>query len=212
MNNLVIGGTLCTHRDIHRLTWNSLYLREKNQIDHLMINGIWRHTLLDVRVKRSVNVCNDDHLVTALIKITLKKAEERPNTQARFDIQRLRDNTVKAAFISDLRNKFQILQHISNEGEETSVDSTWKQVAESYTESSKKKLGLRKRNTNKDWIQQETLIAIEERKEIKKRCCRSSPHDCARGKRSCIVRPTRESRSLHAVTRTLTLTHQLRMR
>ena len=41
MNNLVIGGTLFTHRDIHKLTWTSPNGRDKNQIDHLMINGTW---------------------------------------------------------------------------------------------------------------------------------------------------------------------------
>ena len=40
MNNLVIGGTLFTHLDIHKLTWNSPNGRDSNQIDHLMINGI----------------------------------------------------------------------------------------------------------------------------------------------------------------------------
>ncbi|XP_062609155.1 craniofacial development protein 2-like [Saccostrea cucullata] len=165
MNNLVIGGTLFTHPDIHKLTWNSPNGRDKNQIDHLMINGMWRRSLLDVRVKRSADIGSDHHLVTALIKIKLKKA----NTQTRFDIQRLRENTVKVAFISELRNRFQILQDAYDEDEEANVDNTWKQVTQLYTESSKKKLGFRKRNTNKNWIQQETLIAIEERKKIKKK-------------------------------------------
>ncbi|XP_061166428.1 craniofacial development protein 2-like [Saccostrea echinata] len=141
MNNLVIGGTLFTHRDIHKLTSNSPDGRDKNQIDLLMINGMWRRSLIDVRVKRSADVGSDHHLVTALIKIKLKKTEKHSK----------------------------ILQDIADEGGETNVDNTWKQVAQLYTESSKKKLGLRKRNTNKDWIQQETLIAIEERKEIKKK-------------------------------------------
>jgi translation initiation factor 2B subunit (eIF-2B alpha/beta/delta family) len=65
------------------------------------------------------------HLVTAHIKIKLKKTEARPNVQAHFDTQRLRDNTVKVTFISDLiRNRFQILQGISDAGKETSVNNT----------------------------------------------------------------------------------------
>ncbi|XP_061196599.1 uncharacterized protein LOC133204872 [Saccostrea echinata] len=50
---------------------------------------MWRRSLLDVRVKRSADVGSDHHLVTALIKIKLKKAKARPKTQARFEIQRL---------------------------------------------------------------------------------------------------------------------------
>ena len=51
MNNLVIGGTLFPHQDIHKQTWRSASGRDKNQIDHLMISGMWKHSLLDVRVK-----------------------------------------------------------------------------------------------------------------------------------------------------------------
>lgn len=166
MNNLVIGGTLFTHQDIHKLTWNSPNGRDKNQIDHLMINGMWRRSLLDVRVKRSADVGSDHHLVTALIQMKLKKNNARSATQARFDTQRLRDNTMKATFISELRNRFSILQNVNDQQD---VDTAWKQVAAIYTESSKESIGHREKKTKKDWIQQETLDAINERREIKKR-------------------------------------------
>ena len=52
MNNLVIGGTLFPHRNIHKLTWNSPNGIDRNQFDHLMINGKWRRSLLDVKVRR----------------------------------------------------------------------------------------------------------------------------------------------------------------
>ena len=41
-NNLVIGGTLFPHREIHKLTWYSPNDRDRNQIDHLLINAKWR--------------------------------------------------------------------------------------------------------------------------------------------------------------------------
>ena len=166
MNNLVIGGTLFTHRDIHKLTWNSPNGRDSNQIDHLMINGMWRRSLLDVRVKRSADVGSDHHLVTAHVQMKLKKNNARPATHARFDTQRLRDNTVKATFISKLKNRFAILKNITDQQD---VNTAWKQVAALYTQSSKESIGHRKKKTQKDWIQQETLDAIKERREIKRR-------------------------------------------
>lgn len=64
-----------------------------------MINGIWRCSLLDVKVKRSGDVGSDHYLMNSLIKIKLKRIKAKHNTQKRIDTQRLRDNTIKAAFI-----------------------------------------------------------------------------------------------------------------
>ena len=49
-HNLVIRGTLFKHPNIHKLTWVSPDGRDINQIDHIMINGTWRHSLLYVVV------------------------------------------------------------------------------------------------------------------------------------------------------------------
>lgn len=64
-----------------------------------MITGIWRCSLLDVKVKRSADVGSDHYLMNSLIKIKLKRIKAKHNTQKRIDTQRLRDNTIKAAFI-----------------------------------------------------------------------------------------------------------------
>ncbi|XP_063435995.1 craniofacial development protein 2-like [Mytilus trossulus] len=61
-NDLVIGGTLFPHKNIHKITWNSPNGRDKNQIDHMMINGRWKNSLYDVRAMRGADCgCGSDH-------------------------------------------------------------------------------------------------------------------------------------------------------
>ena len=64
-NNLVIGGT--PHQEIHKITWCSPNGRDRNQIDHLMINGKRRSSLQDVKVRRGADIGSDHHLVTACL-------------------------------------------------------------------------------------------------------------------------------------------------
>ena len=41
-NNLVIGGTLFKHRNIHKTTWRSPDNNTVSQIDHVIVNQKWR--------------------------------------------------------------------------------------------------------------------------------------------------------------------------
>ncbi|PIK44248.1 putative craniofacial development protein 2-like [Apostichopus japonicus] len=87
--DFVIGRTLFPHNDIHKLTWNSPNGRDKNQIDHLMINGTWRHSLFDVRVMRGADVNSDHHLVViAVVKVKLRKTGTRKTGQQQLNVDK----------------------------------------------------------------------------------------------------------------------------
>lgn len=64
--------------------------------------------------------------------------------QRRFD-QKLRNNRN-----TDLRNRFDALQCLTEEKQEKDLNTAWKQIAALYTEISKEKLGFRKRQMNKN--------------------------------------------------------------
>ena len=64
---------------------------DRNQIDHLMINGTWRRSLLDVKVKLGADVGSDHHLVTAVLKVKLRKTGSKKKTRRQFDVQKLQD-------------------------------------------------------------------------------------------------------------------------
>ena len=98
-NNMLIGGTLFLHRNIHKLTRTSPNGWDQNQIDHLMVNSMWRHSLLDVRVRRGADASSNHHLVTAKVRLKLRVAGSNKQRIPRYDISRLQDQRTKNAFV-----------------------------------------------------------------------------------------------------------------
>ena len=45
---MIIGGSLFPHKDIHKATWVAPNHRTSNQIDHIAISKKWRRSLFDV--------------------------------------------------------------------------------------------------------------------------------------------------------------------
>ena len=72
-NNIVIGGSVFPYRRIHKATWVSPDQVTENQIDHIGINKMLRRSLQDVRVKRGADVASDNHLITARLKLKLRR-------------------------------------------------------------------------------------------------------------------------------------------
>lgn len=79
-NKLIIGGNIFPHKDVHKLTWKSPR-GDRNQIDHICINQRWRHTLLDVRVKRGADVFTDHYMLMATIQLKIMAAKKKEEQQ-----------------------------------------------------------------------------------------------------------------------------------
>ncbi|KAK2725869.1 hypothetical protein QYM36_000366 [Artemia franciscana] len=72
-NDIVIGGSLFQHPDIHKYSRTSADGVTRNQIDHCLVNRKWRTSLMDVRSHRGADVGSDRSLMIAKFKVKLKK-------------------------------------------------------------------------------------------------------------------------------------------
>ena len=98
-NNMIIGGTLFPYSNIHKLTCISPIGRDQNQIDHLVVNSMWRRSLLDVTVKRRADASSDHPLVPLKVRLKLRAAGPNEHTTLRYDISRPQDPRTTSTFV-----------------------------------------------------------------------------------------------------------------
>ena len=144
IDNMITGGTLFPHRNIYKLTWTSPNERDQNPIDHLMVNSMWRCSLLDVRVRWGADASSHHHLVTAKVRLKLRAAGSNKYITPRYDINRLQDPRTKNASVLQLMNRFHALSNIGD-----TVNQQWKQVRNIFDETSKTCLGMQKTRKKK---------------------------------------------------------------
>ncbi|XP_061164542.1 uncharacterized protein LOC133173578 [Saccostrea echinata] len=160
-NKQVIGGTLFQHKRIHKATWVSPDQLTENQIDHICINKKFRRSLQDTRVKRAADVASDHHLLTGSIKLKLRKMKTEGNSQRiRYNTRFLQDTQILQEYKIAVKNKYQVLQE---KGEVTTFEDHWKGIKETITTSCHEILGVKKYH-HKEWITNDTLRKVQERK------------------------------------------------
>lgn len=72
---------------------------------------------------------------------------------------------VRESFKTELKNRFQALTDMENVESET-IEENWRKIQTAFTEPSDSVLGFKEKN-KKDWMTQQTLEKIRERKNVK---------------------------------------------
>ena len=70
-NNLVTGGSIFPHEEIHKVTWTSPNGFTKNEIDHTMTTRRFRRAVEDVGAYRSADIGSEHELMMAKIRLKL---------------------------------------------------------------------------------------------------------------------------------------------
>ena len=165
LNQLVIGGSIFPHKRIHKATWRSPDHFTENQIDHMCISRKFRRSCQDVRTKRGADAASDHHLLLMTVKLRLKKHTTTTSTRTRYDVGLLRSQEIENRFQISLRNRYQILQEQSEDGD---TETQWQQTKKMYLDTCEEILG-KKTTKHKDWVSVETLQRLKERKEKKEK-------------------------------------------
>ena len=174
-NNLVLGGTIFPHKEVHKYTWTSPGDRVRNQIDHICISKKFRRSLLDVRTKRGADCSSDHNLVIAKVQLKLKYIPNDNSRREKYNVNKLVNPEIQNSFVLKLSNKFAPLavDEVEEPAEENTVENIWDTIKKGYNEVCKEVLDKKKRE-EEEWLSVESLNLIEERKEIKKQLCNSN--------------------------------------
>jgi hypothetical protein len=162
MNDLVIGGTVFPHKNIHKTTWTSPDQETKNQIDHIAISRRWRRTLEDTKAKNGADVGSDHALLVGKLRVKIAAQKQRSQRNRRFNVEKLKQNETREEFSIALSNRFQALEGL----DDASIEGKWKQVKECYTKVCEETLGFKKKQ-QKAWLSVDTWNLVEERKALK---------------------------------------------
>ena len=76
-----------------------------HQMDHVLVNGTMRTSILDTRVMTGADVYSKHYLVKTRICLKLARAEGRKNVRERFDVSKLQSEETKNYWKKKERNK-----------------------------------------------------------------------------------------------------------
>ena len=163
-NNTIIGDSMFPHRRIHKATCMGITGPQDRKSNRPYLHRFRRSTQ-DVRVQRGADAASDHHLVLARMKMKLKKREVKRSTRTHYNVDFLQDRVTTESFRLTVRNKYEALQDILDEGN-MDIDTQWQQIKEMWTSTCSEVLG-KKKYQQKDWISAETVNKVQVRKEKK---------------------------------------------
>ena len=162
LQELIIGGTLFPHRDIHKYTWTSPDGRTKNQIDHLMIRARDRSDLSDVRTYRGADLATDHELLVGLMSLKFKRFY-RPPAPRMVDVRGLECPQTRIRYENELANGLESLRVLSGAA---SVESSWGEFRRVVRDSAVSAVGYKDRK-RPEWMSAESWRNIQDRKNVK---------------------------------------------
>ena len=98
--------------------WTNMYANNsKAQIDYVFINKKWKNRAINCEAYSSFEGVSSDHrIVTAKIRLSLRKNATRTATTKHYDWALLNNRDIRDRYVVELRNRFETLQEKTEKG------------------------------------------------------------------------------------------------
>lgn len=161
-NEFMISNTWYKNHVRRRYTWTSPGDRVRNQIDYILIQKRFRNSIKTAKTMPGAD-CGSDHVpVICKMKIRLKQIK-KAKPSPKFQVESLKTNDeIKNKFNIDVRNRFKVLERI------TDTEELWKGLKISIQEAMIENIPMKPRKENKKWITVNILELMEKRRQSKR--------------------------------------------
>jgi len=109
--NQVVQRTMFPHQNIHKYTWTTPDGKTHNRIDHILKDGRWHLSMLDIRSFRETDCVTDHCLVFVKVRkrLAVSKQAAQKFDEERFNLRKLNELEPRKQYQIDITKSFAAL-------------------------------------------------------------------------------------------------------
>lgn len=158
-HKLVVTNTLFQHHLRRRYTWKAPGDIRRAQLDYILVRQRFRNQVKDSRSYPGADVDSDHNLVVMRCELKFKRLKLKDRKQ--WDISRLKDGRIQSKYIKETDRV------IEETKECLGVEQKWNEIKMGIELTAKDVIGKKKQEIRKEWISQEVVEMINERRKYK---------------------------------------------
>ena len=170
--NLCIANTLFEHPARKLYTWKSPGDVKRNQIDFVMIRKRFRNSIKQCCTYPGADIHSDHNPVMTKLEFKLKKPDQSAKSEPKVDVAKLSLPDMKEQYLVKVSNRYEVLfEELSvnqSDSEAETVEREW-EILKSSIQDASDILPKVERKKKKQWMTEEILGLMEERKLYKNR-------------------------------------------
>ena len=166
-NNLAVMNTFFKQHPRRLYTWSSPGNLYRNQIDYLMISKRHRNSVKNCNTYPGADINSDHCLLVMKVRVKLK-IPKKASREIQADLNMLKNPQINAAYNEIIQNRFSVLD-IEDVEQNEEIDRMWMELKEGVKSAIEAAVPKQKRRKKNEWITEEILGLMDERRKQKRR-------------------------------------------